>query len=49
MQYAILQYNSHITKLIKTTGKVTDNSPLFRIFASTITIPYDLRSVCYGT
>ena len=30
------------TKLIKTTGKVTDNSPLFRIFALTITILYDL-------
>ena len=33
----------HITKLIKTTGKVTDNSPLFRIFALTITILYELR------
>jgi len=31
------------TKLIKTTGKVTDNSPLFRIFALTITILYELR------
>lgn len=33
----------HFTKHIKTIGKGTDNSPLFRIFALTITILYELR------